>query len=287
MCQQERWEMAWNVKLTRAKTFLDKLKNRSMPGVEEVSLLVNDLESQYTSASWGICKIFAQTPGQSITRVGITDDKRVCSPLSREVLPEDITETQSTDEWTEMDDSDYSGNNVASTDSLHSVDLNYSNSLDSDASTWNLSEFSPKELESPTSDTNIDFDCHDWDCGFQDNDERSISHTSRRSNRNTPSSLSQVQNDASGSLGKEVFARGPDKSATNSTVLSLSGSVHNEQTQKWRVEEVLASFWDFVNDKIEPGAQSEHQSVPLKSTSNSMVGHLNISEQLTLFEHES
>jgi hypothetical protein len=50
-CQHTTWEAEWKLKLERANTFLTKLRQRNLPGVEEITALVKELEAEYTTAS--------------------------------------------------------------------------------------------------------------------------------------------------------------------------------------------------------------------------------------------
>ncbi|KAF1847376.1 uncharacterized protein K460DRAFT_255723, partial [Cucurbitaria berberidis CBS 394.84] len=164
-CQHESWESTWRLKLERAKTFLDRLSDQNMPGTEEIATLVKDLENQYIAAAWDARTMFAQAPKPSVTRVGISEYKKARSPLLHEVRPEDVVEPDSGKTWAEMDENDYDGDYIASTDPIHPVSTDYSHPLDNDDGSWILNHLSPEELESPKTDVAVDFDGSTWSWG--------------------------------------------------------------------------------------------------------------------------
>jgi hypothetical protein len=72
-CQHEAFEDGWKHKMKLADTFLDKVKEKSLPGVREVEVLVEQLREDFNTATWNTphsvptCSQGAHRAGQSWT----------------------------------------------------------------------------------------------------------------------------------------------------------------------------------------------------------------------------
>ncbi|OAG26582.1 hypothetical protein CC77DRAFT_924934 [Alternaria alternata] len=172
-CEHASWESDWTCKLERARTFLSKLIERRMLGTPEVSALVKELEDQYHRASWGARNI-SHAFKKSVARVSVSDYRIVRSPLKQEVQPEDVVDLKEKD-WAEMDDHDYDGDYIASTDPIHPVSTDHSHPPDDDDDgSWIFNHFSSEELEaSNDGEVVLDFDQTRWRWD-NDNSENSI-----------------------------------------------------------------------------------------------------------------
>ncbi|KAH7065905.1 hypothetical protein BKA63DRAFT_481904 [Paraphoma chrysanthemicola] len=155
-CQHTAWDEGWRRKLERATEFLEKLRQRNMPGEMEVERLVRELEAEYASASWDTQNVFAPAIKRSVGRVKHTWRERATSPLPREVFPDDVVETVKR-EWSEMEEHEYDGNYVASTDPIHPISTDYSHPLDDDDGSWVLQHLSSEDVQATSDDTDIDF----------------------------------------------------------------------------------------------------------------------------------
>ncbi|KAF2027607.1 hypothetical protein EK21DRAFT_71615 [Setomelanomma holmii] len=155
-CQHRAWEGAWKLTLERANKFLEKVQQRDMPGVTEIGALVKELEVKYASASWDTRNMFAPEVKPKVSRVKHSWYEKLPSPLPHEVLPEDVVDFKAK-QWHEMDEHDYDGNYVASTDPVHPVTTDYSHPLDDDDGSWILQHISLEEVQAAASDEWMDF----------------------------------------------------------------------------------------------------------------------------------
>jgi len=58
-CQHQAFEDGWKHKLKLADTFLDKLKEKGLPGVREVEALVEQLKEDFNTATWNTRTMFS------------------------------------------------------------------------------------------------------------------------------------------------------------------------------------------------------------------------------------
>ncbi|KAF2852649.1 hypothetical protein T440DRAFT_420661, partial [Plenodomus tracheiphilus IPT5] len=214
-CQLAQWEQAWKLKLQRAKSFRDKLRETSLPAYEEIESLITELENEYTQASWDTRNLFALVAKRPVARVGISDYTKVPSPLAQEVLPEDVIEPGKCKEWAEMDDNDYDEDYIASTDPMHPVSTNYSHPSDDDDGTWVLQHLAGLSEDEVTGevDSPNGFEGSGWSWG--------------------------EENLATDYL---PIARHPNE-GTNEVI----GPSDEEQLRRDQVAEVVKSFWSIVN----------------------------------------
>ena len=145
-CQYEAFEKPWKRKLELAERFLECLKDRRMPGVEEVTERVKQLKEEFDAASWKTRRFFPPQQKERCIRFDLGYFEKAPSPLRHEVLREDIPEPppiidlhQAATEWNGWDC-------VASTDPLHPVDVTYVHPFDDDDQTWMLDQYTPEEL---------------------------------------------------------------------------------------------------------------------------------------------
>jgi hypothetical protein len=204
-----------------------------MPGMNEISTLVKELEEQHYVASWEArnMQIPPHAFKKSVARVGISDHQTAPSPLKQEVRPEDVVDSRKehVKDWTEMNEDDYDGDYVASTDPIHPVNTDYSHPLDDDDGSWILNHFSPEEMASPVG--NLDFDQNGW--SWDDNDD----HNDSEKGVNSMLAASQEENTTS---------------------------------QK---ELIIEAFWSFVNEPVEIQQQAAGDiSVILRSLDITSTG---------------
>lgn len=227
-----------------------------MLGTPEISALVKELEDQYYVASWGARNI-SHAFKKSVARVSVSDYRTVRSPLKQEVHPEDIVDLKEKD-WAEMDDHDYDGDYIASTDPIHPVSTDYSHPLDNDDGSWIFNHFSSEELEaSNNEDVVLDFDQTGWSWD-NDNSENSI-----------PILRSQEENHTLKTDEKDLIAWGPGAEAPHMSVdISMNGLITREKLEKERIELTIEAFWTMVNDSTintdyQPQQTSEDLSILL------------------------
>ncbi|KAF3051168.1 hypothetical protein E8E11_010721 [Didymella keratinophila] len=159
-CQYQAFEDGWKHKLKLADTFLDKLKEKGLPGVQEVKALVDQLKEDFNTATWKTRIMFPHAHKERTVRVGLGQFHRVPSPLSREVLPEDIPEPVEVI-GPDHTDYEYDWDYVTSTDPVHPIDTNYAHPLDEADPAWLLNRLSPEELEQ--SGEGVGFDASETD----------------------------------------------------------------------------------------------------------------------------
>jgi hypothetical protein len=208
-----------------------------MLGTPEVSALVKELEDQYYVASWGARNI-SHAFKKSVARVSVSDYRTVRSPLKQEVQPEDVVDLKEKD-WAEMDDHDYDGDYIASTDPIHPVSTDHSHPPDDDDDgSWIFNHFSSEELEaSNDGEVVLDFDQTRWRWD-NDNSENSI-----------PIVKSQKENHTLKIDEKDLIAWGPEAEAPPMSVdVSMNGLIMREKLEKEQIELTIEAFWTVVND---------------------------------------
>ncbi|KAI4653603.1 hypothetical protein J4E93_001369 [Alternaria ventricosa] len=241
----------------RARLFLAKLTEKRMPGVDEISTLVRELDEQYYVASWDArnMQIPSHSFKKSVARVSITYHQTARSPLTQEVRPEDVVDPKKhMKDWTEMDEDDYDGDYVASTDPIHPVSTDYSHPLDDDDGSWILNHFSPEEMESAAGDLNFDQSGWSWDNNDNVNDSDSDSEKG-----GTPMiAKSQEENTTSQTGDDDLTAWGPEASASSMlSKISMDGLSVEQKRAKEQKELIIDAFWVVVNESTEPQRQSD------------------------------
>jgi hypothetical protein len=217
-----------------------------MPGLNEISTLVKELEEQHYVASWEArnMQIPPHAFKKSVARVGISDHQTAPSPLKQEVRPEEVVDSRKehVKDWTEMNEDDYDGDYVASTDPIHPVNTDYSHPLDDDDGSWILNHFSPEEMVSPVGD--LDFDQNSWSWDDNDND----------SNKGINSMLaaSQEENTTSQIGDNDLLAWGPEATIPSiSTDISMRCSDIKERLGREQKELIIETFWSVVNECVQ------------------------------------
>lgn len=145
-CQHQAFEDAWKHKLRLAEAFLEKLKEKDFPGVQEVAALVEQLKDEFNTATWDTRALFPHAHKERTVRVSLGHFEKTPSPLRREVLPEDIPEPPEVI-GPDHPDYEYDWDYVASTDPIHPVDTDYAHPLDEVDPGWMLNHLSPEEFE--------------------------------------------------------------------------------------------------------------------------------------------
>jgi hypothetical protein len=243
-CQHKAWEESWELKLEIANTFLAKLRQRNMPGAAETCALVRELETQYATATWDTRNMFASVPKPSVKRVKHNYYEKAASKLTQEVLPEDVIEKKHK-EWAKMDEEDYDGNYVASTDPIHPVSTDYSHTLDDDDGAWILQHLSPQEIEPSLSD-GFDLHNHGWSWGESDNGLHTEEVTQ-------PEHIAEDFSEDKGTISTrsntsmDLVAWGPEITKTSTSKITMNGQHDNEAQHSARVKQVLNAFWSAVN----------------------------------------
>jgi hypothetical protein len=268
-CQHTAWEAEWKLKLERANIFLTKLRQRNLPGVEEITALVKGLEADYTTASWHTRTMFTQAPKASITRVKHSEYERKASRLSQEVRPEDVID-KTAKEWAEMNHEDYDDNYVASTDPIHPVSTDYSHPLDDDDGAWILRHLSTEDVAATYSDTEFDFDNADHGWSWADDSSNLEIETAKDEWQQD----TEQDNEKAGASPSEesdtgVMVYGPAIHASSSTTtFHLSNSPTKDEGRKAKVDQVISTFWAVVNHETAAQNHSAPESPPSLRTDN-------------------
>jgi len=218
-CEHRTWESGWISKLARAATFLAKLREKRLPGANEVSALVEDLETKYQAASWDARHMASHAFKKSVTRVGVTHHTTARSPLQQELHPEDVVDAGRKKQWTDMKEQDYDGGYIASTDPIHPVHTDYSHPWDDDNGAWILNHLSAEELASQNEDVSLDLDHHHWNW---DTDAHANNFSSEPAHWST---------------------------GTNALIASSSlAQAHEEAVREDQIQQVIQAFWEVVNN---------------------------------------
>ncbi|KAL1796311.1 hypothetical protein ACET3X_004851 [Alternaria dauci] len=233
-----------------------------MPGANEVCALIKELDDQYYMASWN-ARNFSHTFKKSVARVSVSDYKTARSPLRQEVQPEDVVDSKEKD-WAEMEDHDYDGDYIASTDPMHPVNTDYSHPLDDDDGSWIFNHFSSEELEASNggeSVLDLDHAGWNWDNGNSEN--------------STLTATSQEENTASMIDDHDLIAWGPEAEAPPMFVdISMHGLSMREKLEKEQIELVIETFWAVVN---ESAINTDHQTQRTAEDLSILLCNLDIS----------
>lgn len=250
-CQHKAWDDAWSLKLRRANKFLEKLRQRSMPGVDEVEIQVKNLEAEFAEATWMSRQMFAHGAKPRITRVKHNYYEKAASKLPQEVRPEDVVE-RTVKEWSELKEGDYDGNYEASTGPIHPVSTDYSYPWDNDDGSWILQHLEPEDGKAEEVSEGLDLNAAAWDWGDETNQEGDVdaSKTWERDVTNThgDASESYYKEDKPISTGLVVQDSNANMPSTND--LSTS-DLHADQTEhNSRVHQVLQTFCSIINANL-------------------------------------
>ncbi|KAI4651320.1 uncharacterized protein J4E78_008011 [Alternaria triticimaculans] len=263
-CEHKLWESEWESKLGRARAFLIKLIEKRMYGVEDITTLVKELEEQYYVASWDARNM--QIPSHAFKK---SVARTARSPLAQEVRPEDVVDPKKhLKDWTEMDENDYDGDYIASTDPIHPVNTDYSHPLDDDDGSWILNHFSPEEMESAAGD--LDFDQNGWSWDNNDN----VNDSDNEKGGAPMIAGSQEENTTSQIGDNDLIAWGPEASASSKlSKISMDGLSMEQKHAEEQRKIMIDAFWVVVNESKEPQRQSDSRIDDL----NVILRSLNIS----------
>jgi hypothetical protein len=280
-CQHKAWDESWRRKLERAKVFLDKLRERDLPGAEEVAALIKVLDGEFAVALWDTRNTFAHGPKPSITRVQHNYYEKATSKLQQEVRPEDVVE-RAEKGWHEMVDEDYDGDYVASTDPIHPVSTDYSHPLDDDDGAWILQHLSPDDGDTAEPSDGIDFHTSSWNWGGSDHEEatQDVAETWKQEEEEEVTFHDAGMNGCSGDIAAGLVAWGPDVDKTSTDEISLAGLRDAGAEHSARVEDVVAAFWSVVNvDQHHTDPQSPAPpATPDSNTLHTLLHDLKLSE---------
>jgi hypothetical protein len=271
-CQHKAWEDRWKLKLERANTFLTKLRQRDMPGVEEVTLQVKELEAEYATESWHTRNMFAHASKPSVTRVQHGRYEKKPSKLPQELHPGDIVD-KAAKTWAEMNDHDYDDNYEASTDPIHPVSTDYSHPLDDDDGDWILQHLEPEDGADIHSGSGMDFstDDHGWNW---DNDNNINTATELANNEQQKHNTRQDNEESTTMLVKETETNfvtctlNTDASQPTSiiTIHPSASTTEEEKERKEKVDRVIQTFWSVVHYNHDHDHDHNHnqntQSIP-------------------------
>jgi len=270
-CQHTAWEDAWKLKLERAKTFVAKLQQRDIPGVEEVAALVKELEAEYATASWNTRTMFAHGPKPSVTRVKHTFYKKAASRLPQELRPEDIVD-KTDKEWTEMEGHEYDGNYEASTDPVHPVITDYSHPLDEDDGAWILDHLSEAGVVEMPDGDHFDFENgHGWSWGEENTDPEPQTTAEKWQEEVAKPAEGTGTGQTAENNDNTLMAWGPEANASLSTAtIQLNGMTRREEEHKAKIEQVIATFWSVVNQNV-PSTGLQPSTPPPSSEDTSIT----------------
>ena len=250
-CEHQSWESEWLSKLKRAGTFLAKLSEKGLYGTSEITALVQELNETYQKASWDARHMASYAFKKSVARVNATHHKTSPSPLSQEVQPEDVVELQREKRWDEMQEDDYDGNYVASTDPIHPVSADYTHPWDNDDGSWVSDYLTPEEMEVSDDQPTIDIDASAWSWDTNGTEGKCTPANAASQHLYSDDDLSQWKTN---NADTQLVAWGPEADATTSAAdITLNGSlttttIAKEKLKKGHVEQVIAAFWSLVNN---------------------------------------
>lgn len=251
-CEHRIWESNWESKLERARTFLAKLIEKRMRGVDEISTLVRELNEQYHVACWDARNMPLHAFKKSVARVNVSDHKTARSPLIQEVRPEDVVDPKERmKDWSEMDENDYDGDYIASTDPIHPVSTDYSHPFDDDDGSWILNHFSQEEMDaSSNGDVVLDFDHDGWSWDNNDN-EKSTTTTFNTTQEDDPTT--RISND-------NLIPWNPEATTPPTLTETSTKDLHiKEKLKQEHTELIIKAFALFVHSSTNSKSpQPEH-----------------------------
>jgi hypothetical protein len=260
-CQHRVFESAWNHKLELAEAFLNKLKEKRLPGVREVDALVEQLKEQFNTATWGTRTLFPHAHKERTVRVSLGYFEKAPSPLSREVLPEDIPEPPEI-VGPDHPDYDYDWDYVASTDPIHPVDTNYAHPLDEVDLSWMLNHLSPEEFDQ--SGDGIGFNADEAEMAWAGSLEEADTGSTQWDDATT-----DWTSEATGLAGSNMDSVPASERSTRGTMLHprSEACMQNKHLLSERVDMVIQYFWRLISG-CDP---SEHPSQVATSASDQEI----------------
>ncbi|KAJ4298259.1 hypothetical protein N0V90_006158 [Kalmusia sp. IMI 367209] len=212
--QEETWISSWKTKLEKARAFRDGAIERGLPGIDDLSDLVKELEDEYTSASWDITKIFPhERPKVNRVKPAFQnhDNKRRASLLKNEVQPEDVVPKPCTRLDANDDDEDYE----RSMDPLHPINTNYTSLFDWPDDNKALSHLTLEEIAN-----------HQANASAFDPSERQQDQVER----------------------SDLIAWGLETDIWSTTEASINDIRAGEIHRREQIEKVTRAFWEEVNN---------------------------------------
>jgi hypothetical protein len=212
-----------------------------MLGVDEISTLVRELDEQYHVACWDARNMPLHAFKKSVARVNVSDHKTARSPLIQEVRPEDVVDPKERmKDWSEMDENDYDGDYVASTDPIHPVSTDYSHPFDDDDGSWIFNQFSQEEMDaSSNGDVVLDFDHDGWNW---DNDDSKKSTTTTFNTSQEDNPTTQIDND-------NLILWSPEATASSALTETSTNGLHiKEKLKQVHTELIIKAFNLFVHN---------------------------------------
>jgi hypothetical protein len=210
----------------------------------EIGGLVKSLEAEYATALWDTRNMFVQASKPSITRVKHKHFEKAVSKLSQEIHPEDVIES-TVKNWTDMDDDDYDGDYIASTDPIHPVSTEYSHPSDDEDGDW-IRQHLPPQSPEYRADTHLhpDLDFHN-NSGWNWTVDSSGSDAGSEMNKDQAENSSSDKYEKVVQQARGLVAWGPDIADSPSSIgiLHLTGETERET----RVKQVIEAFWSVVN----------------------------------------
>ncbi|KAF9691754.1 hypothetical protein EKO04_010389 [Ascochyta lentis] len=227
-----------------AERFLQKLKEKNLPGVQEIAALVEQLIEEYNMASWNTRILFPHLGKERCLRINLGYFKKTSSPLRQELLPEDVPEPPNI---TPADDQDYvyDWNYVASTDPIHPVDTNYAHPLDGVDPCWMLNHLTPEEFAESSGD--VGFDISEAETMWADNTASIYSTTDNWREASDATVKDPTKHDLPGDSAVEAPLFPPAAQTESSEIGELRAK---------HIEMVVREFWKVVNDEDPSGILS-------------------------------
>ena len=273
-CQHQAFEKNWERKLSMAELFLEKVKEKRFPGVQEVTALVKQLRDDFNTASWDTRTLFPHVHKERAVRVNLGHFEKRPSPLRQELLPEDVLEPPEVIHPSHpnyMYDWDY----VASTDPLHPVDVNYARPLDDVDPSWMLNHLSIEEFEQSSGE--VGFDASEVDIAWGGS-LKELNTTSTTWDEDAGDWTPEKR-----SSHPPKHDSGPSREMQNqhsSANAHTEASTEEKQVSAERMGMVIQEFWRVVNDKDSCEQPPQHPISALDDDLFVPLNSLHISDPL-------
>lgn len=227
----------------------------------EVARLVEELEKEYAQAAWDSRNSFAHSTRRCISRVAVGSTYQYTrSPLKQECLAEDVVEPVKEKEWAEMEEEEYDGDYVASTDPMHPVSTEYTHPLDDDDGGW-IVEFlisgGEGETQSVEEVGNLEASPWSWGDGESGDGTAAVEVGNDKTEKaRCDSAVSLPGDDAYQTGSQTLMAWGPEADEKSSSgEVTMSGLA----TLDDRIAATIQAFWAVVNDISGPPAQLQQR----------------------------
>lgn len=264
-CQHQSFENRWKRKLSLARNFLETIREKNFPGVTEVAVLVEQLEQEFDTASWGSRALFPHLHGEKKERINLGYFEKKPSPLRCEVRPEDVCEPEES-MHPDHPDYEFDWDYVASTDPLRPVDTNYAHPTDDMDHNWMPDDLTSEEGEK--SGTEGGFDASDMERKWTDNLEEPHAFTLSWGDDGSDWDLNITV--TASPPHNTLWAADPEAHAIATTTRNDLTS-DNETVRQARVDMIIHEFWTLVNEE-DPCDQSREPTSP---ASIDLTAHFN------------